>query len=541
MRVFSKKPNESYTQYRDRVVDKLSPSFCGAKWYNATIWLGNGTTTSCHHPPAHKIPLTELEVSYKALHNTKYKKAVRKQMMEGIRPKECEYCWKIEDLGKDKVSDRVYKSVIYTDEELKEAKETMGYTQDVDLKTLEIAFDPNCNFGCSYCNASFSTTWQKDIKKFGPYQNLVSDGAAAFQHDGSHAMPYGRKNEGNPYVEAFWKWWEAELQFSLRELRVTGGEPSMSPDFWKLMDWWKKHPECEVPFAVNSNLGQKKQLLDALIESSHSFKDFSIYTSCEAVGLQAEYIRYGLEWDLWLKNMYRVNQEGNMKSVNVMMTINSLCLFSITEFLDEMMKLKKKFGDHAAGLSFNILRFPSFQSIVTLPQDIRLERAKVMEDWLNKNWNGGKNGFREDERDGLIRLIEYTRSVTTGHEFTSTLESRERDFKSFYTQYDKRRGKDFIAAFPMLKTWFDSIPETNLNPLTKLVDGDDAKSNRYVEGVLKQAKDEGWILNPQWANPGSQEYIEPDDKQQEDMIDLVEQLKSNQDTKYAGSQVKKLL
>ena len=541
MGVFAKKPNESYTQYRDRVVDKLSPSFCGAKWYNATIWLGNGTTTSCHHPPAHKIPLTELEVSYKALHNTKYKKAVRKQMMEGIRPKECEYCWKIEDLGKDKVSDRVYKSVIYTDEELKEAKETMGYTQDVDLKTLEIAFDPNCNFGCSYCNASFSTTWQKDIKKFGPYQNLVSDGAAAFQHDGSHAMPYGRKNEGNPYIEAFWKWWEAELQFSLRELRVTGGEPSMSPDFWKLMDWWKKHPECEVPFAVNSNLGQKKQLLDALIESSHSFKDFSIYTSCEAVGLQAEYIRYGLEWDLWLKNMYRVNKEGNMKSVNVMMTINSLCLFSITEFLDEMMKIKKKFGDHAAGLSFNILRFPSFQSVVTLPQDIRLERAEVMENWLNENWNGGKNGFREDERDGLIRLIEYTRSVTTGHEFTSTLESRERDFKSFYTQYDKRRGKDFIAAFPMLKTWFDSIPETNLNPLTKLVDGDDAKSNRYVEGVLKQAKDEGWILNPQWANPGSQEYIEPDDKQQEDMIDLVEQLKSNQDTNYAGSQVKKLL
>src|SRR6056300_610520 len=522
MGVFAKKQNETFQQYRDRAINSLSPSFCGAKWYNSTIWLGNGTTTSCHHPPAHKIPLTELEQNYKALHNTTYKKAIRKQMMEGIRPKECEYCWKIEDLGKDKVSDRVYKSIIYTDEELKDAKETMGYTEDVDLKTLEIAFDANCNFACSYCNSSFSTTWQKDIKVNGPYQNLVSDGASAFQHDGAHAMPYGRKNEGNPYIEAFWKWWEAELQFSLRELRVTGGEPSMSPDFWKLMDWWKSHPECEVPFAVNSNLGQKKQLLDALIESSHSFKDFSIYTSCEAVGLQAEYIRYGLEWDLWLKNMYRVNQEGNMKSVNVMMTINSLCLFSITEFLDEMMKLKKKFGDHAAGLSFNILRFPSFQSIVTLPQDIRLERAEVMEDWLNKNWNGGENGFREDERDGLIRLIEYTKSVETGHEFTSTLESRERDFKSFYTQYDKRRGKDFLEAFPMLKELWDSIPETNIAPLKGLVDGDDAKSNRYVDEVLDTAKKEGWVLDPQWANPGAQDYVEPEEvDMQDEMIKYI--------------------
>ena len=541
MGVFAKKPNESYTQYRDRVVDKLSPSFCGAKWYNATIWLGNGTTTSCHHPPAHKIPLDELKFSYKALHNTKYKKAVRKQMMEGIRSKECEYCWKIEDLGKDKVSDRVYKSVIYTDEELKDAKETMGYTEDVDLKTLEIAFDANCNFACSYCNSSFSTTWQKDIKVNGPYQNLVSDGASAFQHDGSHAMPYGRKNKDNPYVEAFWKWWEAELQFSLRELRVTGGEPSMSPDFWKLMEWWKKNPDCKVPFAVNSNLGQKKQLLDALIESSHSFKDFSIYTSNEAVGLQAEYIRYGLEWDVWLKNMYRVNSEGNIKSVNVMMTINSLCLFSITEFMDEMLKLKKKFGHQAAVMSFNILRFPSFQSIVTLPENIRIERAQVLEDWLTVNWKNGANGFMDYERDGVLRLIEYIRKVDTGHEFTSSLESRIRDFRSFYQQYDKRRKKDFLKAFPMLKSWYLGIPETNLAPLVNVIDGDDAKSNRYVEGVLKQAKDEGWILNPQWANPGSQEYIEPDDKQQEDMIDLVEQLKSNQDTNYAGSQVKKLL
>ena len=254
MGVFAKKEEESYQEYRDRAINSISPAFCGAKWFNATIWLGNGTNASCHHPPAHKIPLEEVAMSYKAIHNTQYKKLVRKQMLEGERPKECDYCWKIEDLGPDKVSDRVYKSVIYTDEELLEAKTKLSWTEDVDLKTLEIAFDPNCNFACSYCNASFSTTWQNDIKKNGPYQNLVSDGAAAFQHDGNHAMPYGKKNEGNPYVEAFWKWWEAELQHSLRELRVTGGEPTMSQDFWKLMKWWENNKDCAVDFAVNSNL-----------------------------------------------------------------------------------------------------------------------------------------------------------------------------------------------------------------------------------------------------------------------------------------------
>jgi hypothetical protein len=173
-----------------------------------------------------------------------------------------------------------------------------------------------------------------------------------------------------------------------------------------------------------------------------------------------------------------------------MMTINSLCLFSITEFMDEMMQLKKIFGAHAAVMSFNILRFPSFQSIVTLPLNIRLERAAKLEKWVEDHWDGGSNGFLDIERDGVLRLIDYIKKVDTGHEFTSSLESRERDFRSFYEQYDKRRGKDFLKAFPELREWYNKIPETNLQPLTQLVDGDDAKSNRYVEGVLQQAKDE---------------------------------------------------
>lgn len=77
-----------------------------------------GQTNSSHHSTAHKTPLQELDNSYKALHNTKYKKLVIKEMLEGIRQMKYEYCWKVEDLGKYKVSDRVYKSVIHADEKV---------------------------------------------------------------------------------------------------------------------------------------------------------------------------------------------------------------------------------------------------------------------------------------------------------------------------------------------------------------------------------------------------------------------------------------
>jgi hypothetical protein len=159
--------NLSDLDFRRQVLDTKSASFCAAKWYNATIWLGSGMTTSCHHPPAHLVDVAEVQANPKLLHNTDQKKNDRRLMLAGERPAGCEYCWKIEDMGRDAVSDRIYKSKIYPIHALDQAFST-PYKQDVDLRTLEIAFDRTCQFACSYCNPAFSSTWVKDIRNNGP-------------------------------------------------------------------------------------------------------------------------------------------------------------------------------------------------------------------------------------------------------------------------------------------------------------------------------------------------------------------------------------
>jgi len=209
-------------EFRQQILDPKSASFCAAKWYNATIWLGSGQTTSCHHPPAHQVSLEEVEANPRALHNTAQKKLDREMMQQGQRPAGCEYCWKIEDMGVDAISDRVYKSKIYPIKALDEAYTTPS-SQDINLRTLEIAFDRTCQFACSYCNPAFSSTWVRDIRHNGPYIGLVSDGRNHFTHDHSSSQLY-RYGEQNPYVTAFFKWWESDLHQTLQELRITGGE-----------------------------------------------------------------------------------------------------------------------------------------------------------------------------------------------------------------------------------------------------------------------------------------------------------------------------
>ena len=439
-------------EFKHKILDTKSNSFCAAKWYNATIWLGSGQTTSCHHPPAHAIDLDDVNRNPSALHNTQRKKADREMMQKGERPSGCEYCWKIEDMGRDNISDRVYKSKIYPIEELNRAFRTPS-REDFDLKTLEIAFDRTCQFACSYCNPAFSSTWVKDIRNNGPYQGLVSDGRNHFTHDHAASQLY-KYGERNPYVEAFFKWWEKDLHRTLQELRITGGEPLMSAETWKLIEWFKTNKgRSTTRLAINSNLGTDVDV-DRLLAAVDGVA-IDLYTSNEAVGLQAEYIRDGLVFDDWANNVERLLDSGKFRGIHVMCTINALCLDSLDQLLETILNWKIEYGRSALSYSLNILRFPSFQSPLVLDPADKLCYQNRLQDWLNNNRNS--EFLHEHEVNQLQRLIDYLDVVKTPHLGAAELDVLQRDFKQFYTQYDQRRGKDFTTAFPALADWYNTL------------------------------------------------------------------------------------
>ena len=437
-------------EFRQQVLDKLSPSFCAAKWYNATIWLGSGQTTSCHHPPAHSIDAEAIKTNPAALHNTKQKKIDRMMMQQGQRPPGCEYCWKIEDMGVDAVSDRVYKSKIYPIEALHDIHRSPA-SADVALRTLEIAFDRVCQFACSYCNPAFSTTWVNDIRKHGPYNNLVSDGRNHFTHahDAAQLYTYG---ESNPYVDAFFRWWEQDLHRSLQELRITGGEPLMSAHTWRLIDWFRDNPsKSQTRLAINSNLGPEVDVERLLVATEGMAVE--IYTSMEATGAQAEYIRDGLDYAAWQRNVTQLLDAG--RTVHFMATINALCLESLTDHLEYLVCLKKRYNRDQVNFTLNILRFPSFQSPLVLSTELRNQFRQQLIDFVVRH--KGYNYMHEHEIHHTQRLIDYLDVVKTPHSDAFEMPRLHNDVKHFYQQYDQRRNKDLKSTFPIIGAWYEQL------------------------------------------------------------------------------------
>lgn len=450
--------NESFNDYKKRVIDPISSSYCAAKWYNATIWLGSGQTTSCHHPQPHSIPVDGVIKNHRLLHNTEKKKSEREMMLRGERPGDCQYCWKIEDIGTDVVSDRVYKTAIYSEKDIVDSV-ALGSKYDVNLKTLEVSFDRVCNFACSYCNPSFSTTWANDIKKHGSYNMTTDLGSHASTHE--LAQLY-KDSEKNPFVTAFFKWWETDLKNSLMQLRITGGEPLMSPDVWKVLDWFVQ-TESNIELAINSNLGAKKEIIDKLIYTINNVKNFSIlFTSNESINEQAEYIRDGLNYQEWQHNVIRLLEETSIQNVHIMCTINILCLESLTEFFDWCFEIKEKYlkDGKKPRLTFNlnILRFPHYHSITLLPESLKSYFKIKLEVWLTMHTDHPL--LTKTERATIERLIEYLDAVKTPLYGDIDVDATTLDFYNFFVQYDLRRNKNLVETFPIIGQWYKTIPTT---------------------------------------------------------------------------------
>ncbi|MCC6137539.1 MAG: radical SAM protein [Bdellovibrionaceae bacterium] len=434
--------------FRQNTLDKISASFCGAKWYESTIWLNSGLTASCHHTPAHKISREEIATNPAALHNTKHKMSMRRLMQKGIRPEECEYCWKLEDMSPSAISDRVLKTQRLSQKEIQSAKAN-PWDAPVAPRFLEIAFDRICQFACMYCSPSYSTTWERDIAINGVYKNLSTDYE---EHYISGHESVKLDDRGAEYAEAFWRWWP-ELVQNLETLRVTGGEPLLSPHFWSLIGRDDLRSK-KIKLAINSNLGVESGKVEELLQKLQGCVPVEIYTSGEAFGVVGEYIRDGKNWNVWTQNIELAASSAIVKTVCVSFSINALSVLSLIPMLDYILELRSRYGAKKIKFFWNIVRYPRFQSLSVLPLSIRRETSEKIALWLTKN----TSLLLDFERHSVERFLQYIALEEGPTAQTENKLALQKDLKNFVVQYDQRRKKKYAQVLPAsLVEWLDSI------------------------------------------------------------------------------------
>ena len=199
-------------------------------------------------------------------------------------------------------------------------------------------------------------------------------------------------------------------------------------------------------------------MIDACNKLEGKVKQIEIYTSCEAIGEQAEYIRDGLDYNYWMANCERVLSETNA-NVAIMTTLNILSMTTFNDFIEDIMKLRitynKDLANNRIPLSVNYLRFPPHLQCTLLDIDTRISYANQYEltakSWLKYDSPDKFARIYLEEYDQIQRFCEYLRGED------NTAKKYRADFVNYIKAYDIRRSKNFSETFPeythLLEEW----------------------------------------------------------------------------------------
>jgi organic radical activating enzyme len=483
------KQNESNL---NKVIDGLnsvSSSLCLAKFTQVTMHLGSGLVHSCHHPTPHKIPLDELEKNPAALFNTTILKVARKEMLNSIKPKECEYCWRIEN-NKNR-SDRHLKS--REDWAINEYDNIVNSSGEEFFKPtyLEVSFGNACNLKCVYCGPEFSSKWVEELKSQGPIKITDGNGkeqwVQGWQDLDSISIP---NREHNPYIEAFWKWFP-EIYPGLKHYRITGGEPLLNKNTLKSLDYLIENPKQDLELSINSNLSVPEKIwqdfLNKVIklEKSANFKKITIYTSFESWGNRAEYARTELDFNL-VKNRFEELLEKTSVRCVVMATYNVLAITSFVDVLKWILHLKQQYNfnpkrelvysetnydlktnkaikssnSFRVGIDIPYLRHPEFLDVQYCNDDLLLNYMlpclEFMIDNTSDNPWKAHLSFEKYELEKFQRIVE-NRLHFKGHNNKNIMQAK---FFDFINAIDTRRNLNFLEVFPEMENWYNNCKQS---------------------------------------------------------------------------------
>jgi len=439
----------------EQMKEDLGPALCLAKWKQVSLHLPTGLNNSCYHPPLHAIPVEGLVDNPGQLHNTPHKKAQRVMMLRNERPGECQYCWNMEDL--ENLSDRHYRSgEPWAADDYETIKNSTGLEDDVVPTYVEVNFNHACNLKCSYCSPQFSSSWQDEVDRLGGYPTSTT------HNDPSHFTGRNKPipvREENPYVTAFWQWWPT-LYPKLRHFRMTGGEPLMDRNTYRVFDYVLAMPKPDLHLNVTSNLSVDPPLWNKYFDyvknlCNSNIEHFMQYVSLDSgIPAHAEYIRNGMDFH---RVKSRVNHFlvdiPNRNSLTFIITMNNLSVLGLQQQLEWILQLRQQHSHTYQRVWFDtpVLRQPAWQSLQILPEAyaVILERTA---DWMEENLETAEDpfhGFKDYEVQRLRRDIAWMREGQRNNNVPA-----KADFYRFFSEHDRRRNTNFLATFPDMQAWW---------------------------------------------------------------------------------------
>ena len=314
-------------------------TFCVLPWFGREINWNQRETHCCLLP---RPP------------NTYDIEKIKKQMLKGEKPPECQSCWNLEEQGLQ--SDRQLKNSaldLYWDRDLQFIKEDAENGKN-SILMLKLLTSYTCNSTCVSCNAGASSSWSQLNHRIDP------------------SIPI-RKT----------KFIDIELikqKVNLKELKMLsliGGEPLYEKKNFELLEHLLELGNNTVFLSMVTN--GSVELSDHQKKILSKFKNVNFCISIDGTGLVFEYLRFPLKWQDLLANLKFFRQvTDNVSSNYTLSNLNVLYHNQTVAWFDQ----------NKIPYSNNPIYQPTWLQPRALPQSIKQHLKTVLCDVDFKTYIG---------------------------------------------------------------------------------------------------------------------------------------------------------
>ena len=370
------------------------------------------------------IDLEEIVRNPLAIHNTDEKIQQRSLMLQGLQPDKCHNCWDVENVNAEVASQRIWLSHEFSDVNF----DSLDLSKTVIPQVITLMFDNYCNFTCTYCDPTQSSSWATDLKVNGPYHKIKNDPRATYMRLGSK----DRLNEHDQ--DLLYRQTSAMIVDNItqiKKLRFLGGEPTINVKFWKFFEDLQQVDTRHIEIEIVTNLSYVGRVLKLLAQKD-SFREIRLLVSIDGTGRKAEFVRQGLDWEMFTKNVHEVLANTDT-FIGFMGTINVLALDGLIELLDWINSLGHP--DRTSYRSYVVHR-PEFQKIDILPQHLRDHYRHAIMNWMKNNSNHRAETL--ESLNAIAVTLEHAPAVSQG---------LVEDFRYFVNEFATRHKLDTGSTF----------------------------------------------------------------------------------------------
>lgn len=376
----------------------------------------------------------------------------RREKLEGFKHSDCFTCIKLEERGIQSTRTgegpfmQYMKDVVGRQESFEELTKTIPTevlrADHPDI--LEISLSNLCNLKCIYCSPTFSTAWEDEEIKAGRLKE--SD-----RESKSHMAP--------PSMEKYFFEWFEKIQGSLKRIVFIGGEPLFNKKLYEYLDhmydsYELKNPHDKLWINIISNFSVPDHYFDRLLERLPKLTqkfNLHIEASGEAFGSKLEYIREGLNWETYSRNIEKLlalKQPGVY--FGFQLAVNALCVTSLKSLFEYAFELQKRY-DCAIDFKQNVVVAPEYLSPYILTPDFATYMEEVIayvESHLaNPELNTAHFGYMASH-ERWRELIPFLKSIHHGIINSTNVMHLRREFVNFVDRNDQARNRRFLKTFP---------------------------------------------------------------------------------------------